>query len=100
MVQLQHALAFMKSQSHTTTDFLDVYLPYIQGYIYKYIKAKAIYDIQIAFGKAITEFIAMESITVEKAWKALQPSIWLQHSEIFNIEEENEMKEIEQSLLD
>jgi hypothetical protein len=94
----------MKNQSHPTTDLLDVYLPHIQGYIYKYIKAKAIYDIQIAFGKVITEFIAMESLTVEKAWKALQPfmqmSIWLQHSEIFNIEEENEMKEIEQSLLD
>ena len=93
-----------KQQSHTTTDYLDVYIPHIQGYIQWYIKAKVIYDIKIAFNKAIAGFITMESITMEKVWKALQPSmqmsIWLQHSEIYNTEEESEMKEIEQSLLD
>jgi hypothetical protein len=82
---------------------LGVYAPHIQEYIQKYIKTKIISDMKTASSKAIEEFITMESTTVEKVWKALQPStqmsIWLQHSDIHNAEEEIEMKEIEQSLL-
>jgi hypothetical protein len=86
--------------SHIT---IDSYVPHIQEYIQGYIEAKTISDIKIASTKAIEGFLSMDSITVEKVWKALQPSmqmsIWLQHSNIHNTEEEIEMKEIEQSLL-
>jgi hypothetical protein len=91
-----------EQQSHITSDSLDAHVPYIQEYIQKYIKSMTVSDIKIASSKAIEGFIMMESMTVERVSKALQPSmqmsIWLQYSDIHNPEEEIEMTEIEQSL--
>jgi hypothetical protein len=93
-----------EQQSHITIDSLDVYVPHIQEYIQKYIKSMTTSDIQIASSKAIEGFTTMDSITVGKVFKALQPSmqmsIWLQYSaDIHNTEEDIETKEVEQSLL-
>ncbi|KAI0307182.1 hypothetical protein B0F90DRAFT_1685989 [Multifurca ochricompacta] len=104
MTKLKHTLTSIRQQEQTfINDTLGVHIPYIEACIQKHIQVKAIPNIEIASSKLVKEFGNMESQTIEMVWKALQSSmqmaIWLQHSDIYNTEEEMEMKEIEESLI-
>jgi hypothetical protein len=104
MSQLQQILTSTKQQqqSVTVTNPYE-YISYFQEYSKRYIQTNAISHIKVVLENSVTQFAATESGTVKGIWKALQPllqmSIWLQDLDIYKIEEEVEIREIEESLI-
>jgi len=105
ITQLHHTLTLLKQQQQSSTiiDTMDKYAKPIQEYIQRYIQANATLLINAELHKAMIQFTAIELKTVEKVLKTLQPlsqmSLWLQNSDVYKVEEEMEIREIEKSLL-